>query len=253
MSYTPKHAAAKQPSTTGRRAAGVLMLSAATVGTSAFVGTGAAQAAATTTAVKSALGWNVWDRVAQCESGGNWRINTGNGYYGGLQFSYTTWRGFGGTAYASYAHLATREQQIRIAQNTLRVQGPGAWPVCSRRAGLTRTNGMVLGASTPTTTATTTTTTTSRTASRKLVVDGAFGPNTTRAVQKWVGTVQDGSFGPYTRRALQAKIGAHQDGWIGSNSVRLLQVKMGAPRNGASYLDATTVRYLQTYLNRHVL
>jgi len=83
----------------------------------------------------------VWDRVAACESSGNWKINTGNGYYGGLQFSPATWRGFGGTEYASMAHRATKAEQIAIAQRVLAVQGPGAWPVCSQRAGLTKANG----------------------------------------------------------------------------------------------------------------
>jgi resuscitation-promoting factor RpfA len=83
----------------------------------------------------------VWDRVAQCESGGNWKINTGNGYYGGLQFAAGTWRANGGTKYASQAHLATKEEQIAIARRVLAGQGPGAWPVCSRRAGLTKSNG----------------------------------------------------------------------------------------------------------------
>ena len=249
MSYSPKHAAAKQPSTTGRRAAGVLMLSAATVGTTAVAGAGSAEAATSTVAVKSAVGWNVWDRVATCESGNRWNVNTGNGYYGGLQFSYTTWRGFGGTQYGSHAHLATREQQIRIAQNVLRVQGPGAWPVCSVRAGLTRANGAAVN----TGGTTTTTTTTSRTASRLLVVDGSFGPMTTRAVQKWTGAYQDGVWGYYAKTALQRKVGAVPDGSIGPATVRALQIKIGAPRNGASYLDANTVRYLQRYLNANVL
>jgi len=84
---------------------------------------------------------NVWDRVAACESGGNWQINTGNGYYGGLQFSRATWIGYGGGKYASTANRATKAQQIAIARRTLQGQGPGAWPVCSRRAGLTRANG----------------------------------------------------------------------------------------------------------------
>ena len=84
---------------------------------------------------------SVWDAVAQCESSGNWSINTGNGYYGGLQFSASTWKAFGGHQYASNAHLATKAQQITVAQRTLKVQGPGAWPVCSRKAGLTRENG----------------------------------------------------------------------------------------------------------------
>ncbi|MFE0427294.1 transglycosylase family protein [Streptomyces sp. NPDC058953] len=71
-----------------------------------------------------------WDKVAQCESGGNWSINTGNGYYGGLQFSPSTWAAFGGTAYASNAHLASKAQQIEIAEKVLDGQGKGAWPSC---------------------------------------------------------------------------------------------------------------------------
>ncbi|MFM9612319.1 transglycosylase [Streptomyces sp. V2] len=77
----------------------------------------------------------VWDRIAKCESGGNWHINTGNGYYGGLQFSASTWRAYGGTAYASTADQASREQQIAVASKVQRGQGWGAWPVCSSRAG----------------------------------------------------------------------------------------------------------------------
>ncbi|MFI2433987.1 transglycosylase family protein [Streptomyces sp. NPDC018693] len=77
----------------------------------------------------------VWDRIAQCESGGNWHINTGNGYYGGLQFSASTWRAYGGTAYAPTADKATREQQIAVATKVQRAQGWGAWPTCSARAG----------------------------------------------------------------------------------------------------------------------
>jgi hypothetical protein len=77
-----------------------------------------------------------WDRVAQCESGGNWNANTGNGYYGGLQFSSQTWHSFGGGAYAGTANQATRSQQIAVAQKVLRVQGWKAWPTCSRRVGL---------------------------------------------------------------------------------------------------------------------
>jgi nucleoid-associated protein YgaU len=80
-----------------------------------------------------------WDAIAQCESGGNWRINTGNGYYGGLQFSKSTWRAYGGLAYAPRADLATRAQQIAVAERTLRGQGIGAWPVCGKRAGSTYT------------------------------------------------------------------------------------------------------------------
>ncbi|MEU6226208.1 transglycosylase family protein [Streptomyces sp. NPDC047042] len=71
-----------------------------------------------------------WDAVAQCESGGNWSINTGNGYYGGLQFSASTWAAYGGTAYASTANQASKAQQIEIAEKVLAGQGKGAWPVC---------------------------------------------------------------------------------------------------------------------------
>lgn len=93
-----------------------------------LMGTGAAQAADVET----------WDKVAACESTSNWDINTGNGYYGGLQFSQSTWEEFGGTRYAPRADLATKDQQIAIAEKVLDGQGPGAWPVCSVRAGLTR-------------------------------------------------------------------------------------------------------------------
>ncbi|AEW93327.1 MULTISPECIES: LysM peptidoglycan-binding domain-containing protein [Streptomycetaceae] len=77
----------------------------------------------------------VWDRIAQCESGGNWHINTGNGYYGGLQFSASTWRAYGGTRYAPTADGASREQQIAVAAKVQSAQGWGAWPVCSGQAG----------------------------------------------------------------------------------------------------------------------
>jgi Transglycosylase-like domain len=73
-----------------------------------------------------------WDAVARCESGGRWSVNTGNGYYGGLQFSPSTWLAFGGGAYAPRADLATKSQQIAIAEKVLAVQGPRAWPTCGR-------------------------------------------------------------------------------------------------------------------------
>jgi len=76
---------------------------------------------------------SVWDRIAACESGGNWSINTGNGYYGGLQFSLGTWLAHGGTG---MPQDASREQQIAIAQNVQATQGWGAWPVCSIKAGV---------------------------------------------------------------------------------------------------------------------
>jgi LysM repeat protein len=89
----------------------------------------------------SAAPVSVWDRVAACESGGNWHINTGNGYYGGLQFSAGTWRAHGGSAYASRADLASKGAQIAVAERVLNTQGPGAWPVCGPRAGLSRGQG----------------------------------------------------------------------------------------------------------------
>ncbi|MGW7443940.1 transglycosylase family protein [Kitasatospora sp. NPDC054795] len=75
-----------------------------------------------------------WDRVAACESSGNWRVNTGNGYYGGLQFDRPTWRENGGLAYASRADLATREQQIAVAEHLAGQRGLSPWPVCGARA-----------------------------------------------------------------------------------------------------------------------
>ncbi|HEX2902144.1 MAG TPA: transglycosylase family protein [Jatrophihabitans sp.] len=74
-----------------------------------------------------------WDAVAQCESGGNWAINTGNGFYGGLQFDYGTWLSNGGGAYAPRADLATREQQIAIANKLYAARGASPWPVCGQR------------------------------------------------------------------------------------------------------------------------
>lgn len=79
---------------------------------------------------------SAWDKLAQCESGSRWNINTGNGFYGGLQFTPSTWRGFGGKEFASSAHQATREQQIVVAERVLAKQGWNAWPTCSRKAGV---------------------------------------------------------------------------------------------------------------------
>jgi uncharacterized protein YabE (DUF348 family) len=78
---------------------------------------------------------SVWDAIAGCEAGGNWAINTGNGYYGGVQFDQGTWERNGGLRFASRADLATREEQIVVAEVTRERQGWGAWPVCSGRAG----------------------------------------------------------------------------------------------------------------------
>ena len=126
MPYTPKHRA-EMPS--AARKAGRLAASGVAAGAlvaSPLLAVAPVEAASDRT----------WNRLAECESGGRWHINTGNGYYGGLQFSASTWRGFGGGKYARNAHRASREQQIRIAEKVQNVQGWGAWPSCSRQIGL---------------------------------------------------------------------------------------------------------------------
>jgi LysM repeat protein len=97
-------------------------------GRTAFVGatTVAMMAAAPVAAIADSPSVD-WDRVAECESSGNWSINTGNGYYGGLQFLPSTWRAYGGSG---MPHQASRSEQIRVAENVLDGQGIGAWPVC---------------------------------------------------------------------------------------------------------------------------
>lgn len=79
---------------------------------------------------------DTWERVAACESGGEWATNTGNGYFGGIQFSQSSWDAAGGRSYAPRADLATKQQQIAVAERLLSMQGPGAWPHCGPRAGL---------------------------------------------------------------------------------------------------------------------
>lgn len=106
----------------------------AAVGTASVAGVAVLSAAGPTDAATV----STWDKVAACESGNNWHINTGNGYFGGLQFTPSTWAAFGGKIYASRADLASKNQQIIIAEKVLRSQGPGAWPVCSVKAGLAR-------------------------------------------------------------------------------------------------------------------
>ncbi|MDN5857072.1 MAG: LysM peptidoglycan-binding domain-containing protein [Pseudonocardia sp.] len=108
-------------SSTGRKFLQLAVAGAVVVGTPLALA-GTANAAADST----------WDRLAQCESGGRWNINTGNGYSGGLQFSPSTWRAFGGTG---AAHNASRAEQIAVAERVLAVQGWGAWPSCSKKIG----------------------------------------------------------------------------------------------------------------------
>jgi resuscitation-promoting factor RpfA len=88
------------------------------------------------TAPSDAATTRTWQRLANCESGGRWHINTGNGYYGGLQISRGTWRGYGGRHFARLPSRATKAQQIRVAERIKRGQGWGAWPACSERIGV---------------------------------------------------------------------------------------------------------------------
>ena len=98
-----------------------------TIGMAVIGGALVAAPMAMSTATANAVNW---DAVAACESGCNWAINTGNGYYGGLQFSLGTWRANGGSG---SPHNASRSEQIRVAENVLHSQGVGAWPSCGRR------------------------------------------------------------------------------------------------------------------------
>jgi len=101
-----------------------------TFGLATIAGALALAPMALATGTANADGGVNWDAVAACESGGNWNTATGNGYYGGLQFTMGTWRANGG---AGSPHKASREEQIRVANNVLKTQGIGAWPVCGRR------------------------------------------------------------------------------------------------------------------------
>ncbi|MGV4984169.1 transglycosylase family protein [Streptomyces sp. NRAIS4] len=107
-----------------------------------------------------------WDTVAQCESGGNWSINTGNGFYGGLQFSASTWAAYGGTAYAAQANQATKAQQIAVAEKVLASQGKGAWPVCGTGLSSAAYNGAAPSTSSSKSSSTTTRSTDQQAATR---------------------------------------------------------------------------------------
>ncbi|WP_186629227.1 transglycosylase family protein [Rhodococcus sp. BP22] len=115
----------RKPTTTGRTVAKVAVTG-AIMGTAGMAFTGTASAAPDSD----------WDRLAQCEAGGNWGINTGNGFQGGLQFSPSTWSSHGGGQYAATANQASREEQIVVAEKVLASQGWGAWPSCSSSLGL---------------------------------------------------------------------------------------------------------------------
>lgn len=188
--------------------------------------------------------FTVWDRVAECESSGKWAINTGNGYYGGLQFSLSTWAAFGGNEFAFYPHHATKAQQIAIARRTLFVQGPGAWPGCSVKAGLTLENGGAdrnaqpigeTGGSTP-----------APAPSDQLTVNGDLDRPTIIAMQQWVGANPDGIWGPATTRALQVKVGATETGLRDRQTNVRVQTVVGAQPDGI--WGPATTRALQAFL-----
>lgn len=232
MYVTPRHSAVRKRRPLRNRIVGLAIAACATLVTGVGVSPPAHAAG------------SVWDRVAACESGGRWTVNTGNGYYGGLQFSASTWRLFGGTRYASSANRASRSVQIGIARLVLAAQGPGAWPVCGQRAGLTRAGGAARSA------------TVSRSTARaaihaKLRVDGKMGPKTVRALQRWCGIAQSGVFSRTTVKALQRKVGVRADGKIGPRTIRALQLRIHARRDGARRLSPAGVAALQRYLNRH--
>lgn len=248
--------------------------------TTAAVGTGLAVAGAGTANASD----SVWDRVAQCESGGNWSINTGNGFHGGLQFTPSTWRAYGGSGSAANA---SRAEQIRVAKRVLASQGPGAWPVCSRKAGLTRGNG---GSASAVESTSRKTTSVSRSQSRHTLSAKTQTPRVTRhqaaqteapaarhtarrtyvsaapvaqasvvapslrtqirSIQRDLGVSADGIIGPVTTRAIQKYVGVEQDGIIGRVTVRAIEDKTGLKHSGAKHLRTSRINALAATLNK---
>ena len=117
--YQGRHRA---PSTSGRIARGAAVT----------VGASVAGVVASAHGASAAAADHDWAGVAQCESSGNWHINTGNGFYGGLQFTQSTWDAYGGQQFAARADLASAAEQITVAERVLDGQGIGAWPVCGK-------------------------------------------------------------------------------------------------------------------------
>ena len=206
---------------------------------------------------------SVWDKVAYCESTNNWSINTGNGFYGGLQFTISTWNSFGGQEFADRADHATKAEQITVAQRVLAVQGPGAWPVCSKYAGLTKENGGADPKAMPDGSSATTAPPASSSGSGssgssgssdavayskvKLAVDGVLGPLTIAEMQKWSGSTPDGIWGPKTSRALQTKVGAQVTGVRDTQTTVKVQGVVGVSQDGV--WGRQTTSGLQRYLN----
>jgi resuscitation-promoting factor RpfA len=121
MAQIRKHARTSRVRKHARLAIG--LTAAGVAGTAALLGPASAAQASSVN----------WDAIAQCESGGNWSINTGNGFYGGLQFTQSSWRAAGGSG---SPQNASREEQIRVAERLQQMQGWGAWPTCSAKLGL---------------------------------------------------------------------------------------------------------------------
>ncbi len=236
MHYSPKHAAARTSTKIRARVLGAAVAGGASM--VAVIGSASAAQAAPT---------DVWDRVAACESGGNWRISTGNGFYGGLQFTTSSWRAAGGTRYAPRADQASKAEQIAVAQRLLQMQGPGAWPVCSRRAGLTRANGMASGGGADV--AEEATRTSARPAITKSSTNTAVSASRSsiREAQSWLGLSRTGTWTRSLTVALQRKVGAVADGVIGPETVGKTEAYIGASRTGLSYFNQATWTKLMAF------
>lgn len=191
----------------------------------------------------SASAADVWDRVAQCESGGNWSIATGNGYFGGLQFSQSSWQAAGGSGNPA---AASKEEQKRVARNLLQLQGPGAWPVCSKKAGLTRANGgAVENATTETAKAPLAPSEASHEgyAEKPRTMASSQAPTPPRHATYGTYSVSHGMPKVQVRR-LQQTLGATMvDGVVGPETVRLVQVSAGLPRTGSWHLTGQALAY----------
>lgn len=238
-----------------RRAVGAALIGGVVAGLVGLVG--AAPAAAVDT---------VWDRVALCESGGNWSINTGNGYYGGLQFSAGTWTSFGGGEYAERADLATKMLQIDIAKRVLKVQGPGAWPTCGARAGLTVENGLAVptyGRVSPSGAATATVggwpgrgstgsagsalgslgSTGSSVSAVSSVSSDVGGSAAAGPASRFLPLAVDGIVGPKTTEAIERWVGGSVGGSLSTSDVMLLQGVLGVAQDGV--IGTVTTEALQ--------
>lgn len=125
----------RKPTNTGRRVARAGALTAIAAAPLGVAGTAMAAPSPEAASAPSAQKAATWDKLAHCESTGNWDADTGNGFKGGLQFTQSTWKRFGGTEHAPSADQATREQQIEVAKEVKEEQGWKAWPACTKKLG----------------------------------------------------------------------------------------------------------------------